>query len=215
MLFLKVVITVFFLTSVGFFTYESLLGMHGNIAMKNHYSFVGGDVGQWSVTDQYTIIGSPLDLVQRIEVVNSPMNNLTPKSTWVLQGFTSNVRYANRNEIVKLQSVQEGLNRKKSLCAALIAIKKNSEWWSMSQDERRSIFEEQSHHTEIGLAYLPEIARQLHHARDLGEPFDFITWFEFAPEHTALFNTLLRQLRATKEWQFVEREVDIRLEKNA
>ena len=149
-----------------------------------------------------------------IEVSICPFYQKTSKHILSLQGFTSNVRYANRNEIVKLQSVQEGLDRNGSLCAALIPIKKNAEWWSMSQDERRSIFEEQSHHTEIGLNYLPEIARQLHHCRDLGEQFDFITWFEFAPEHTELFNKLLNQLRATKEWQFVEREIDIRLEKN-
>lgn len=182
--------------------------------MKNYYSFIGSDVGQWRVTDQYTIVGSPLQSVQAIEVVNSSANQLTQQGAWVLQGFTSNVRYANRNEIVKLQAVQEGLNREKSLCAALIPIKKNAEWWAMSQDERRSIFEEQSHHTEIGLGYLPEIARQLHHSRDLGEQFDFITWFEFAPEHKELFNELLKKLRATKEWQFIEREIDIRLEKN-
>lgn len=117
-----------------------------------------------------------------------------------------------------LQSVQEGLNGKESSCAALIPIKKNAEWWAMSQDERRSIFEEQSHHAEIGLAYLPEIARQLHHSRDLGEPFDFITWFEFSSEHTEHtehFNKLLRELQATKEWQFVECEIDIRLERDA
>lgn len=48
-----------------------------------------------------------------------------------------------------------------------------------------------------------------------GEPFDFLTWFEFAPEHESEFNTLLVQLRATKEWSYVEREVDIRLVKNA
>ncbi len=183
--------------------------------MRNHYSFVGSNAGQWAVTSQNTIVGSPLELVQRIDVVNSPAAQLASKGVWVLQGFTSNVRYANRNEIVKLQSVQEGLNRDRSLCAALIPIKKKVEWWSMSQDERRSIFEEQSHHTEIGLNYLPEIARQLHHSRDLGEQFDFITWFEFAPEHTELFNNLLTQLRATKEWQYVEREIDIRLEKTA
>ena len=171
-------------------------------------------MGQWRVTDQHTFVGSPLQSVQAIEVVNSPANHLTQQGAWVLQGFTSNVRYANRNEIVKLQAVQEGLNREKSLCAALIPIKKNAEWWAMSQDERRSIFEEQSHHTEIGLGYLPEIARQLHHSRDLGEQFDFITWFEFAPEHKELFNELLKKLRATKEWQFIEREIDIRLEKN-
>lgn len=182
--------------------------------MKNRYSFVGGDAGQWRVTDQYTIIGLPLKSVQRIEVVNSPTGDLMQQGTWVLQGFTSNVRYANRDEIVKLKAAQEGLNRRSSLCAAIIPIKKNAQWWTMSQDERRSIFEEQSHHTEIGLDYLPQIARQLHHSRDLGEQFDFITWFEFAPEHTELFNKLLLQLRATKEWQFVEREVDIRLEKS-
>lgn len=183
--------------------------------MKNHYSFVGGDAGQWSVTDQYTIVGSPLESVTRIEIINAPANNLIQQGTWVLQGFTSNARYANRDEIVKLQAVQESLNRSSSLCAAMIPIKKNAQWWAMSQDERRAIFEEQSHHTEIGLGYLPQIARQLHHSRDLGEQFDFITWFEFAPEHTELFNKLLLQLRATKEWQFIEREIDIRLERNA
>lgn len=181
--------------------------------MKNYYSFVGGDTGQWQVTDQFTITGAQLEPVCSVDVINSTASNLTQQSTWVLQGFTSNVRYANRNEIVKLQTVQKGLNRSASVCAALIPIKKNAEWWAMSQDERRSIFEEQSHHTEIGLGYLPEIARQLHHSRDLGEQFDFITWFEFAPEHTEQFNKLLQQLRSTKEWQYVEREIDIRLQK--
>ena len=73
------------------------------------------------------------------------------------------------------------------------------------------MFETQSHHTEIGLDYLPQIARQLHHSRDLGEPFDFLTWFEFAPEHTAAFEALLVRLRSSPEWTYVEREVDIRL----
>lgn len=59
--------------------------------------------------------------------------------------------------------------------------------------------------------YLPAIARRLHHSRDLREPFDFLTWFEFAPEHEADFEALLSNLRATREWTFVEREVDIRL----
>jgi len=61
------------------------------------------------------------------------------------------------------------------------------------------------------MQYLPAIARRLHHSRDLGEPFDFITWFEFAPEHTENFSALVKELRATKEWEFVEREVDVRV----
>lgn len=95
--------------------------------------------------------------------------------------------------------------------AALIPIRKTADWWALAQDERRAIFEEQSHHTAIGMDYLPAIARKLYHARDLGEPFDFLTWFEFAPEHEAAFEALVARLRATREWTYVDREIDIRL----
>lgn len=65
----------------------------------------------------------------------------------------------------------------------------------------------------IGLQYLPAIARRLHHCRDLGEnePFDFLTWFEYAPADEAAFNRLAAELRATEEWRYVDREIDIRL----
>ncbi|MCR2747439.1 chlorite dismutase family protein [Limnobacter parvus] len=182
--------------------------------MNNHYSFIGGFEGQWQVNRCEAVIGEPIEPVQKLNVVNAPASQLTQRGTWVLQGFTSNVRYAERHEIAQLRARQEGLNRPTSTCAALIPIKKSPEWWALSQDERRAIFEAQSHHTEIGLAYLPEIARQLHHSRDLGEPFDFLTWFEFAPEHTAAFDELLVKLRASEEWKYVEREIDIRLVKN-
>ena len=183
--------------------------------MNNHYSFIGGTEGPWRVTSCEAVIGASLETVQKLNVVNAPSSSLAVRGAWVLQGFTSNVRYAERHEINQLRAKQEGLGRPTSSCAALIPIKKSAEWWTMSQEERRAIFEAQSHHTEIGLAYLPQIARQLHHSRDLGEPFDFLTWFEFAPEHTPAFNKLLVQLRASKEWAYVEREVDIRLVKHA
>jgi hypothetical protein len=61
----------------------------------------------------------------------------------------------------------------------------------------------------------PQVARRLHHGRDLGEPFDFLTWFEFAPQHTSAFEQLVRRLRATEEWSYVVREIDIRLSKEA
>lgn len=184
-----------------------------NHAMNNHFSFVGGHEGPWRVTRCEAVIGPGLANVPRVKVLNLPAIELQERGVWVLQGFTSNVRYAERHEINQLRAKQEGLNRPASSCAALIPIKKNAAWWDLSQDERRAIFEAQSHHTETGLIYLPQIARQLHHSRDLGEPFDFLTWFEFAPEHATLFDHLLLQLRASKEWEYVEREVDIRLER--
>jgi hypothetical protein len=51
----------------------------------------------------------------------------------------------------------------------------------------------------------------LHHSRELGEAFDFLTWFEYAPEHSEAFEELVRRLRATQEWHYVDREVDVRL----
>ena len=103
--------------------------------------------------------------------------------------------------------------RREATSAALIPIRKTAAWWAMTQDERRSVFEEQSHHIEIGLRYLPAVARRLHHCRDLGgdEPFDFLTWFEYAPSDEKAFDELVAELRRSPEWKFVEREVDIRL----
>jgi len=45
----------------------------------------------------------------------------------------------------------------------------------------------------------------------LGEPFDFLTWFEYAPADAEVFEELVGTLRETEEWTYVEREVDIRL----
>jgi hypothetical protein len=64
------------------------------------------------------------------------------------------------------------------------ALTKSEAWWQLSQDERRATFEETSHHIAIGISSsdmenLPAVARRLHHGRDLDEPFDFLTWFEF------------------------------------
>ena len=51
------------------------------------------------------------------------------------------------------------------------------------------------------------------HGRDLGEQFDFVTWFEYAPRDSAVFDDLLAALRGTEEWKYIEREIDIRLER--
>jgi hypothetical protein len=61
------------------------------------------------------------------------------------------------------------------------------------------------------MQYLPAVARRLYHGRDLDEPFDFLTWFEYAPETRLRSRRLVSRLRATPEWDYVEREVDIRL----
>jgi chlorite dismutase len=158
--------------------------------------------------------GETLLPVERLEIRNAESAVRPEDARWVLQGFTSNIRYATAAEAAQLRKMQEGLGRAESTQAVLIPIRKSAAWWAMAQDERRAIFEETSQHTAIGLEYLPAIARRLHHSRDLGEPFDFLTWFEFAPQHTKAFDELLVRLRATREWEFVEREVEIRVERS-
>ena len=124
------------------------------------------------------------------------VRSATPAPTenrWVLRGITSNTRYTNRSEVDALVAGQEGLLRPQATRAALIPIRKTEAWWALAQDERRAIFEEQSRHIAVGLEYLPAIARRLHHSRELGEPFDFLTWFEYAPEHSEHFEELVRR----------------------
>lgn len=178
--------------------------------MLNQFQFVGGMKGPWKVTRNSPYRGAGLDKVERLEILNGDPS--LASGDWVLRGFTSNVRYATQDEVAKLRAKQEGLGRPAATCGALIPIKKNAAWWALAQDERRAIFEESSKHNSIGMEYLPAIARRLHHSRDLGEPFDFLTWFEYAPEHKDAFEELVIRLRKSKEWDYVEREVDIRVE---
>ncbi|WP_411725370.1 hypothetical protein [Methyloglobulus sp.] len=73
--------------------------------MDNRYSFIGGKQGAWRVVNVQGILGSSLPLVERLNVVNDTTNELPLDSAWILQGFTSNLRYAERNEINVLKSV--------------------------------------------------------------------------------------------------------------
>ena len=177
------------------------------------FSFIGGDTGLWRVAEMKGIVGEPLPAVRRLEIASSSEIPSDPHAAWVLRGITSNERYVVREERSQLVAKQLGLGRPEATCAALIPIRKNVAWWTLTQDQRQSVFEERSNHAKIGLQYFPTLARRLHHCRDLSEnePFDFLTWFEYAPAHEATFNKVVAELRATDEWNYVEREVDIRL----
>lgn len=175
-------------------------------------SFAAGDLGAWQVDRISAVTGDSLPMAARIDVIESAAPRpCFVNSVWQLRGVTSNVRYTRHEELAEMERKQEGLHRPEATKAALIPIRKTSAWWSLAQDERRTIFEETSHHIAMGIEYLPQIARRLYHSRELAEPFDFLTWFEYAPQHSDAFEELVRRLRATREWTYVNREVDIRL----
>ena len=172
-------------------------------------AFVGGGHGAWRVDRATVLVGDPIAEVQRLDIRRGMVR--ADEGRWVLRGSVSHMRYTTRDESLTLNSKQQGLGRPEAICGALIPIRKSAAWWALAQDERRAIYEERSRHTSIGLEYLPRIARKLHHSRDLGEPFDFLTWFEFASEHEPAFDGLLARLRDSEEWRYVDREIDIRV----
>ena len=177
-------------------------------------TFRGGQSGGWRVTSISRVKGETLPRVPALSVVHSEaiaLPILSSATAWRLAGTTSHLRYTERTEKEQLAAVQAGLGRPEAVQAALIPIRKSQTWWDLTQEERRRIFEDKSQHIAASLKYLPAIARQLFHCRDLGEPFDFLTWFEYAPEHADLFEELVGMLRATEEWTYVEREVDVRV----
>jgi hypothetical protein len=179
------------------------------------FSFLGGDTGVWRVVKTEVIVGQTLPAASRLAIVSGSAIPSEPQAAWVLRGITSNERYVDREERRQIVAKLLDLGRSEATCAALIPIRKNEAWWALTQEERLSIFKDQSHHTKIGLEHFPTLARRLHHCRDLSEnePFDFITWFEYMPSDETKFNNLLAALRATPEWEYVEREVDIRFER--
>ena len=154
------------------------------------FAFVGGDSGLWRIVGTETIVGKSLPEAKRLNVISASELQPETNAPWVLRGITSNERYVMREEKNEIVVKQQGLARPEATCAALIPIRKNAAWWEFTQDERRSDLSE-------------------------NEPFDFLNWFEFAPTHEAEFNALLSELRATEEWKYVDREVDIRLVREA
>ncbi len=173
--------------------------------------FAGSAQGAWRIDRLDAVVGDPLPPAQRLTLLERNDIIPPPDACWVLRGVTSNERYVNRAERAAIAARQPQLGRPEATLAALIPIRKSEAWWELSQEERREIFETRSRHIATGLDYLPAVARRLHHSRDLGEPFDFLTWFEYAPAHATGFEELVARLRQTEEWAYVEREIDIRL----
>jgi chlorite dismutase len=177
-------------------------------------TFRGGQSGAWRITLNSAVKGEGLAVVPALAITQreSIALPILPSATaWRHVGVASHLRYVEKAEKEQLAEKQAPLGRKEASCAALIPIKKSAAWWALNQDQRREILEAKSHHISGSLKYLPQVARQLYHCRDLGEPFDFITWFEYAPEHATAFEELVVMLRASEEWTFVEREIDVRL----
>jgi chlorite dismutase len=77
--------------------------------------------------------------------------------------------------------------------AIVVPVRKDAEWWNMSQDARGAMMKE---HTEATVAYLKTVKRKLYHASGLDD-LDFITYFETAKLDD--FNNLIIGLERVRE----------------
>ena len=174
------------------------------------FTFAGGSIGLWRIPSTIAVRGDRLPSAHALTVIDGDASAAS-EVAWSLRGITSNQRYTTRAEHDGLAARPADLGRPEASHAALIPIRKTAAWWLLTQDERRTIFEERTQHIATSLPYTPAIARRLHHSRDLGEPFDFLTWFEFAPADAPAFDEFVARLRASEEWRYVDREVEVRL----
>lgn len=170
--------------------------------------FTAGSAGAWRIRSIVPVSGATLPPAEHLAIAD----DVAPPGAWSLAGTASHLRYTTASERTTLRAKQAELGRPEARFAALLPIRKSAAWWALAQDERRAVYEAGSH-LPIGLDYLPGIARKLYHSRDLGEPFDFLTWFDFAPADESAFDHMLERLRGCAEWSYVDREVDIRLER--
>jgi hypothetical protein len=177
-------------------------------------TFLGGPEGEWRVERIVAIRGEPLPACARVARVEGQHVD-RGIAAWSLHGVRTHERYTERAERDRLAAVQPPLGRAACTRAALIPITKSETWWDLAQDERRAVLETRSHHVTTGLQYLPAIARRLYHGREIGSEFDFLTWFEFEPRHEIAFDELTAILRASEEWRYVEREVEVRVSREA
>lgn len=168
-------------------------------------TFYGVGAGEWKVIRSTTLCGEPLPEVSHLTTTE------TAAASWSLSGVVAERVYATAEEDARLRALSPELGRPQDTRGAFIALRKSAQWWSLSHNKRRRIFEEQSRHMRIGEGYLPAVARQIFHSRALGEPFDFLSWFEFAPQFEGAFDELVDKLRRSREWAYVEREVELRL----
>jgi chlorite dismutase len=180
------------------------------MAAPNPIMFSGGSTGRWSIRSITPVRGACVPPAVRLDVSDATAAMLRP-ALWRFRGVSSHLHYTTRAEADALAGSSAPANRPDATFAALIPIKKSAAWWALAQDERREILAEGSRHVAIGMEYSAAITRALFHGRAICDQFDFVTWFEYPPEDEPRFEELVGRLRATPEWTYVEREIDLRL----
>jgi chlorite dismutase len=124
-----------------------------------------------------TSIGKNADVTEALVGVTKPLNYITKEKSKDLNAGLTASSYTD----------------KPPRYVAVVPIKKNAEWWNLSEQQR---LKEMEAHTVPTLPYLVNIKRKLYHSTGIDDT-DFITYFEFAD--VAAFNGLMLELAKVPE----------------
>lgn len=174
-----------------------------------YVSFVNEDVKEFPDSARVNkyhvneVVGTgPIDSGSKVTRIESG----TPLETG-LRGVVQHLHYTTVDERTDLTArSRTELPPASGTTAVLIPIRKSAAWWALAHDERGAYFHKA--HTQIGAPYVETIFRKLYHSRYLGSPYDFLTYFEFPNDSADYFRQLLKELRETSEWRYVEDEFE-------
>ena len=158
-------------------------------------AFVAGFEGLWLIEGMTAARGEPLPPAARLSVVEGAGAEVA-EGRWVLRGVV-----AGQGEDARPDQLP--LGRSDARCAALVAVRMAPAWWERAEEDRRAL--------SANIEHGPAISRRVHRARDREEPFDVLTWFEFAPDLQSALNDVVARLRDSEEWSYVERDVELRM----
>lgn len=171
-----------------------------------YYTYVGGSSGAWKVTQSTVRSGEPLPAVTHIDIVQGRAEAPSGAS-WILSGLVRSTRYVSRED----SPHRIDPSHLDPTCAALILIRRSSEWWKLGTADQNELLQPPSRAANPGLRSLSSMLRRWQHRCDLSEQFDCVTWFEYEPRDATAFDDLLADWRGSEEWAYVDRECDLRL----
>lgn len=174
-------------------------------SQESIYTYLGGTTGEWEVTGFAACRGEPLARISHLQVVHGPLRRVPAGTAWVLSGLVRRTRYVALEE-----PRRQARDRIGATCAALISIRRARCWWDLVPQERSEI-QTNRWTAPAHLRLLSTIIHRWQHPRDLSSQFDVVTWFEYESHDAPAFDELLAEWRASAEWKYVDREVDLRL----
>ncbi len=126
-------------------------------------TFIGGPTGAWKIDRIIPVVGEGLPAAERLSLQTGFATSTG--YTWAFRGVAGHARYVERRERTLLDTASPPLGRPDARTGVFIPICTSPQWWALTQEERRAIFEERSHHIAQSLTYLPAVARRLYQSQ--------------------------------------------------